>query len=295
LEVDYGHPFNSLGHRSRELNDIPKNAFKILVLGGSTTNMWPYVKNNNKIWTKLLEDKLSEKYSMNIDVINAGLPYGTSAELMVHFLMVEKYLKPNLVIYHDSGNDIMPLMFPDYKTDYSYVRWSASGLALRSHFKWALQKSSLLKLVFSVIFRGDIDVNNGNPPWSILRPQDTIDRVIKTYPTAFESNVNVITAESIRSGAKVLLVGFLQARKENISKNKPEFIGFEDSFIAGQNKLDETLAKIAMRTKSTYFMKLNLNKFADEWFQDNCHLTENGEEEKSQQIYEKIVALKLIK
>lgn len=34
------------------------------------------------------------------------------------------------------------------------------------------------------------------------------------------------------------------------------------------------------------FLKLDQDKFADDWFFDNCHLNEEGEAQKAEQIFE---------
>ncbi len=70
---------NSLGYRNEEFDvEKPSNVIRILCLGGSTTHMWPFVKNPKDIWTARLEAKLQTLTRRKVEVINAGLPYGTS-------------------------------------------------------------------------------------------------------------------------------------------------------------------------------------------------------------------------
>jgi hypothetical protein len=57
---------------------------------------------------------------------NAGLPYGTSAKLMIQYLQVGKFKNPHLVIFHEGGNDVAPLLFPNYRTDYAHFRKSSA-------------------------------------------------------------------------------------------------------------------------------------------------------------------------
>ena len=57
---DYGKIYNSSGYRSIEESKINANSIRILALGGSTTNVYPYVKDNSKIWTYLAEVKLNK-------------------------------------------------------------------------------------------------------------------------------------------------------------------------------------------------------------------------------------------
>ena len=47
---------------------------------------------------------------------------------------------------------------------------------------------------------------------------------------------------------------------------------------------DEILRGISKKNKNVHFLKLNSDRFKDEWFLDNYHLTEIGEIEKAKQI-----------
>ena len=125
---EYGRQYDDGGYRSPPYQPRD-NELRILALGGSTTNVYPYIKDRSKIWTSLLAESLSKSLNRPVHVFNAGLPYGTSAELMIHFLLKGKYLKPHVVIFHEGGNDVAPLLFPGYQTDYSHFRQSSNGPA----------------------------------------------------------------------------------------------------------------------------------------------------------------------
>ena len=84
----------------------------------------------------------------------------------------------------------------------------------------------------------------------------------------------------------MFLIGFLQAKKENLTRNRSDLIGFEDGIILAVEKHDEVMRSIAEKYENVYFLKLNEDKFKEEWFLDNCHLTEEGEMEKAKQIVE---------
>ncbi len=281
-DYEYGKIYNSLGYRSDELENYPENATKILALGGSTTNVWPFVKDNSRIWTSLTEAKLSEAFKTNFQVINAGLPYGTTAELLSHYIFSGKYLKPEYVIYHGGGNDMMPLFFPNYKTDYSHVRWSEAGVRVRKKFKFLIGKSYFAKLITSFAFL--YSPYNGSPPFVSLDPKSVLERVKNVDALAFKENLETLVNEAKRNESKVFLIGFLQARKENLTKNHPDFIGIEQAAIDGVKKHDAIMLEIAKKHEHVEFLKLDQSKFKDEWFLDNCHLNEQGEMEKANQI-----------
>ena len=48
-DYEYGSIYNSNGYRSKELDGFSSDTIRILALGGSTTNVWPYIKGNKKI------------------------------------------------------------------------------------------------------------------------------------------------------------------------------------------------------------------------------------------------------
>ena len=280
----YGKQFNSGGYRSEELLDRKSDTVVVLALGGSTTNMWPYIQDRTRIWTFLLEEKLSLLLHKDVRVINAGLPFGTTAELLSHYIFKGKYLRPNYVIYHGGGNDAMPLMFPDYKTDYSHVRWSTSGISVRSFFKILVERSYFVRLVVSSILLGD--VYNGSPSFSDLNPDEALKRVRSAESIAFRENLQFLAQETGRNGQQLFLIGFLQAAKSGLTKNRPDLRGLEESLLAAVDKHDSIMSEIAQKYDSVSFLKLDKARFDEEWFQDNCHLNEIGEQEKAQQIFD---------
>lgn len=281
-DIEYGKIYNSLGYRSIELDSLDSETIRILALGGSTTNVYPFVKNNNKIWTYLVEKKLNINSKSKYHVMNAGLPYGTSAELLSHYIFKGKYTLPKYVIYHGGGNDRMPLFFPNYETDYSHVRWSQAGAGMRNKVIQLISYSNSLKLLTSVAFTHS--PYNGSPSFEKLDTNEVLLRVKNTKNLAFRENLEVLASETLRQESKLFLVGFLQAKKQNLSSNDPYLEGFEDALILANERHDKIMKEIAEKYENVYFLKLNADRFRDEWFIDNAHLTELGEAEKAEQI-----------
>ena len=56
------------------------------------------------------------------------------------------------------------------------------------------------------------------PFWEVS-PQDAFERVKRTDPEGFRRNVDYLATLGKEGGAQVVLFGFLQARKENLTKN----------------------------------------------------------------------------
>ena len=281
-DEEYGKIYNSLGYRSNELESLGTEPIRILALGGSTTNVYPFVKDNSKIWTYLVEEKLNSISNSTYHVMNAGLPYGTTAELLSHYIFKGKYTNPKYVIYHGGGNDMMPLFFPNYRTDYSHVRWSQAGASMRNKVLKLVRISNTFKLIISVIFTHS--PYNGSPSYKKLDANEVLQRVKNKKVLAFRENLEVLASETLRQDSQLFLVGFLQAKKENLAKNNPLFIGLEEVFILGNERHDNIMKKIAEKYQHVHFLKLNADRFNEEWFLDNCHLTALGEVEKAKQI-----------
>ena len=281
-DEEYGKMYNSLGYRSNELESLGTETIRILALGGSTTNVYPFVKDNSKIWTYLVEEKLNISSNSTYHVMNAGLPYGTTAELLSHYIFKGKYTNPKYVIYHGGGNDRMPLFFPNYKTDYSHVRWSQAGAGMRNKVLKLVSYSNTLKLLTSVSFTHS--PYNGSPPFKNLNTNEVLQRVKNTKELAFRENLEVLASETLRKESKLFLVGFLQAKKKNLARNDPHLIGFEDALILAVERHDNIMKGIAEKYQHVHFLKLNADRFNEEWFLDNAHLTELGEAEKAKQI-----------
>ena len=71
-----------------------------------------------------------------------------------------------------------------------------------------------------------------------------------------------------------------------MSKN-PVWKGYEDAMILGLEKNYDVMAKVARRHDVPFVIPPQ-DRFQDDWFQDNCHLTPAGEEVKAQIMFEQL-------
>ena len=278
---------NSLGYRNEEFTiEKPEGTIRILVLGGSTTFMWPYIKNPADTWVARLEAKLQAVSSKRVQVINGGINYGTSAEALAGFVFRHRFLQPDIVIYHGGGNDVLPLFFDHYNAEYAHFRSHGSGTSPRPGEKSILAHSNIGKYLYARWLEPVGSVFVTKPFWEV-DPQIALERVKRQAPEGFERNVDYLVSLSKGSGADVVLFGFLQARKPNISKNAPAFAGYEEALIVGLQKNYGVMEKIARRHNVPFVIPPQ-DRFKDEWFQDNCHLTPEGEDVKAQIMYERL-------
>jgi len=239
----------------------------------------------------------SSKGDMCYQVFNAGLGWGTSAELLTEFLFNGIYINPDLVIIHTGGNDGLALWQKEYKTDYSHIRASGNintGLMYflsstrpgRSIHRLS-QLSATVKLALVLLIRSEGGVRtftpaiNGEFP---LSPKESLDIVKTREPIAFKNNVTNIVKIAKSRNSKVILLPFIQAPKDQLTSHVSSWRGQEDTMIQSVQKHRDALKEISMNEK-VHFHEFDQSLFKDEWFIDNCHLNEQGSNEKALQIY----------
>jgi len=116
----------------------PKNIFRIVTLGGSTTqNGYP----------PFLEDKLNaNNNNIQFEVINGGVNWYTSQHSIINYLFRLKHLDPDLVIFQHAINDITHalstpgLARKPYEVDYSHFHGMISRIWRHDTFEKYLFK-----------------------------------------------------------------------------------------------------------------------------------------------------------
>lgn len=276
---------NSLGYRNEEFTvEKDKDTIRVLCLGGSTTYMWPYVKNPKDTWVAQLEAKLQTISGKRVQVINGGLNYGTSAEAVAGYVFRHRHLEPDLIIYHGGGNDVLPLFFDGYDPEYAHFRDHGSGLRPRPGERTLLSRSNIAKYLYARWLEPVGTVFYTKPFWEVPR-QEAVERVKRTDPEGFRRNVEYLVSQAKQAGSQVVLFGFLQARKENLSKNAQAFTGYEDALVIGLEKTYAVMDQVARRHGIPFIIPPQ-DKFKDEWFLDNCHLTVEGEAMKAEILFD---------
>ena len=90
-----------------------------------------------------------------IEIINAGILYGTSAEMLAHYLYKYRYYKPDAVIMNPGGND--PMVYRNrwgtYQPDFSNWRKSITRYPpLRFYSRWLMHSRSISVFVILMFF-----------------------------------------------------------------------------------------------------------------------------------------------
>jgi lysophospholipase L1-like esterase len=276
---------NSLGYRNEEFEfQKDRDTIRILCLGGSTTFMWPYIKNPKDTWVAQLEKKLQAVSGKRVQVINAGLSYGTSAEALAGYVFRHRHLRPDIIIYHGGGNDVLPLFFEGYDPEYTHFRSHGNGLIPRPGERSLLARSNIAKYVYARWLEPVATVYFTKPFWEVPA-HDALERVARQDPEGFRRNVEYLVSQGKQAGSQIILFGFLQARKENLAKNAGAFAGYEEALVLGLQKSYQVMAHVAER-HGVPFIIPQQDMFRDEWFQDNCHLTVEGEGAKAEILFD---------
>ncbi len=179
------------------------------------------IKDYKQTWPSQLEEILNKKFNGRVEVINAGLPGGMSSESMVAFIMKDKFLEPDLVIFHNGGNDLAPLLYDDYYSDYRYHRAIIGVDKLRPGEEKMIVKSDFVKLLYAFWFKDFTPSSLRSNPEQKLELAQAIRNVKKHHPIGFERNMATLIQESKSVGANVVLFPFYLA-SDDVYKIIPE-------------------------------------------------------------------------
>lgn len=117
---------NAQGFRGDDVAVVkPPRTFRVFTIGGSTTlgvtNSYP------DSYPFLLQSLLRERHpDVNIEVLNAGCAWYTSAHALVSYTVAVRQYEPDLVIFFEAINDLVRSFSPPwlasglYKPDYSH-------------------------------------------------------------------------------------------------------------------------------------------------------------------------------
>jgi hypothetical protein len=276
---------NSEGYRGPEIAEKTPGRIRILVLGGSTTYSLA-VKDPNKTWVAQFEKLFPAKA---VEVINAGLNYGTSAELLARYMFKDRYLKPDVVIFHEGGNDIVPMWYDNYNPEYTHFRGPGARpfigplekiLLKMPLFKYLYARNwtaAPMKFVYTMHPYGYEQIDN----------ETALERSTNGSLVGFERNLDLLIRNIKSDGALAIIFGFLQTREEFLSKNSPWLIGKERALVVGLARTYQVMRDIAAR-HSIKFVDPQQWRFPPSVFVDNAHLNEDGELIKAQVLFEAI-------
>lgn len=292
---------NNMGYRNSADTELLKAplTIRILALGGSTT-YGTGVSKPEDAWPEQLQTMINQSLSSNsnykVEVINAGLPWGSSAELLNHYIFRDRYLNPDIVILHTGGNDMGPLKHDNYTPEYTHWRSikSGSGNFLRPGEAHIIRASNIIKLLYSYWYQ-----NIGYATKSAyihtkgsatLTNEQAANNIANNMPVGFSRNLSLLIRNIKQDGAIPVYFQFYWPGEELFSdKAGPALIkankavNFTELFDAHRQALNknETAAKSVSENKNIEYIEIERNAIPVEYLVDQCHLNHDGQEFKA--------------
>src|SRR5262249_48676694 len=147
---------NSLGYVGDDITlQPPHGVIRILAIGGSTTLSYPYLGDPTLTGPAQLQRLLQLEGGRAVEVVNGGLSFATSAELLAHYMFRDRYVGARIIVIHTGTNDVAPLLSDQYNPEYTHWRlgWGPSALQQRPGERFLLQ-SNLARLFYAWWLRG---------------------------------------------------------------------------------------------------------------------------------------------
>ena len=249
---------------------------------GTASAVWFWTQGNGRIDLNLLADR--GWFKAITKVINGGLNWGTSAEMLNHYHFKYHYYRPDLVIINEGGNDAQGYTLPYYHPDNSNWRQPLVNLRpLPRGLRW-LAYPRLGSLVILNVFYSDqlkggqFVIRNGakpSAPWFKPGGQLVVKpREMPREHLSFLHNIRALIRSVQADGAQVLLVPFRAAPKGYRGKD------FELSQILRHEKLFQELAA----EHKLGFAPFPASAISPGNWTDHCHLNAAGEREKATHI-----------
>jgi lysophospholipase L1-like esterase len=285
----FGDQHNEDGYRGQVVPMTRQSdTYRILCLGGSTT-YGATVGRAHQAYPAVLQELLNdqaEEGADRVEVINGGLTWGTTAELLNHYHFKFSYYKPDLVIINVGGNDAQAYTLSYYHPDYSHWRQPMVNLRpLPRPWRW-LARSHLSSAFILRVFYAD-QLEGGQfvyregikpaAPW--FKPDGVAfqgRREIQDEHLAFLHNMEALIRSIRAAGSDILLVPFRAA--PNGYASRP----FELSQILRHEELLKRLA----REHTLGFAPFPASVISPGYWTDHCHLDPSGEREKAMHIAE---------
>ncbi len=278
---------NSKGYRGPEIGEKIAGRVRIVALGGSATYSIS-VRNPADTWPALLERLLG------VEVVNAGVPYATSAEMLARYMFRDRYLSPEVVIIHAGANDIIPLWYPNYDPEYSHFR-AAGARPVVGRLEHALLTMPVFRYLYARnwMHASESMAYTWHPyGWDRVPHADALRGSTEGSLEGFTRNLDLLVRTIKADGAAVVLFPEPQAREPLLARNRRDVVGKERALVVGMQRTHAVMRSVAERHKVA-LIEHRQDQFPDEVFTDNMHMNERGEQIKAEIVATMLHSLRL--
>lgn len=263
------------------------DTLRVLFLGGSTT-YGEGVSRPDEAYPAQLGLLLQQSPALigrRIEIINAGLRWGTTAEILTHYLLKYRYYRPDLVVINPGGNDPVAYATPSYQPDYSHWRKPPRTLtALPRQSRWLLHSRlasiAVVLLFYPDVVEGSTFVHGGEdtPSWWFT-PEHPGQ--LQLDEQAFYNNLSTVVREIRQDGAQVLLLSY---------QGNPFDKDDQASWRQYYDHEEMVLQRLAF-DQSVPFAAFPLYQMPENVWVDASHLNKEGERIKAAYVYQQLLPL----
>lgn len=288
--IDDVQQHNIHGYRGNAISlNKSDSTTRILFLGGSTTYSYFTNEPDSTLPEQVrsfLSRKCSSCYNKHLEVINAGLPSGTSAELLAHYLFKYRYYNPDVVVIHSGGNDAIgnAVSGGPYQPDLSHFRKTfVDPVSPPILVRWLLYSRTMSVFIIRMFYHEYTDGDHfGHLGEDLQCKWYDIDSSPKKKRShdAFYRNIKTLVQVINDDGASILLVPFI-GNEEYI---RLEWPGIADEYLEGITANRSRLMEISLEDDAV-LCDLNSHDITNtSYWYDDCHLTPKGISEKASVI-----------
>jgi lysophospholipase L1-like esterase len=282
--------FNShyLIRRTEPIRERSKVAWRALVLGGSTT-FNEGIRREEGTWVYQLERQLRDRFGDGYDVINGGVGGYSILDNLLHYSILLRELKPDLVILFAGINDVTPRLIGNTAFDYSNSRTPWNG----DDIKWLevvgpLGRLNVVRLyILMQIKKGGL----GHIFSAVQRPYPPVseweDALRRNKPDIYATHLQFVISTLRSQNQSVLVLPQLWHTREQNESDRIFAIG-----VSENNQINELTAR---EMSVPYMESLLFEQFLSSDFLDNCHFTVSGNERMARTLSNYLVAAQLFR
>jgi lysophospholipase L1-like esterase len=301
---------NNLGFRNQSDTEFKKahDTIRILVLGGSTTygtgvpeprQAWP-----SKMQSYLQSELKNTSKAISVEVMNGGLPWGTTAELLNHYNFRGRYLDPDIVVVHSGCNDGQPMVFQGYNPEYTHWRKLASGgkNSLRRGEKELVEFSNIAKLLYAIWYNkigyATPGVYVDTKRYADVLAADAMTNAVNNEPIGFSRNLGLLLKTINYDGAIPVYFHCYRPMEDLFRpdaglalKKANHFMNYTELFSVNKiiaEKLEKA-AKAVTKRLNVDHIAIESGQIPAAYFVDQLHLDEKGQALKAKFVGEHVL------